>query len=136
MSGATTDVLSVTGTLTVGPGGVTVNVTNLSPPRQTYTIVSAGTLTNAAGFSLGTIINPGNFTYALNTSGNTEQLVVTAGTGLTAAYFVGSGSACSTRPTIGPWPPPTPRPPRPWRPVPAPMSTWASTPSAIRPISI
>ena len=90
---AASDELSVTHTLTVGPGGVTVNVTNLSPSAQTYTIVNAGTLTNAAGFSLGTITNPGSFTYALSNVGNTEQLVSAAATALTSAYFVGSNSA-------------------------------------------
>ncbi len=92
VSGATTDLVSVTHTLTVGAGGVTVNITNLSPTAQTYTIASAGTLTQTGSFSLGTILNPGSFTYALNTSGNNEQLVVTAATPLSAAYFVGSSS--------------------------------------------
>ena len=63
------------------------------PPPPRTAIVSGVSSSSTGSFSLGTIVNPGNFTYSLQTLGGSENLLLTAATPLTTAYFVGTSGA-------------------------------------------
>lgn len=93
INGATNDklILASGQTLTIGGNSVLTDIfINGMPTLSSYNLIQSADTMDFSKFTLGTIFNPGSFTYSLNTSGtNNLVLNVTAAAAPSVAYWKG-----------------------------------------------